>query len=76
MLRGRVVDLDVQLALTAARVSLQYRIPMADSIILATAHMHDATLWAQDEHFENIAGVQYTPKQVAGKDSRPTGSQA
>jgi predicted nucleic acid-binding protein len=62
MLRGRVVDLDAQLALSAARVSLHYRIPMADSIILATAHIHDATLWAQDEHFEHIAGVQYIAK--------------
>jgi predicted nucleic acid-binding protein len=67
MLRGRAVDFDVQLALTAARVSLHYRLPMADSIILATAHMHDATLWAQDEHFEHIDGVQYTAKQTSDK---------
>lgn len=59
MLRGRVVDLDAQLALLAARASLHERIPMADSIILATARLHDATLWTQDEHFELIAGVQY-----------------
>ncbi len=59
MMRGRIVDLDVQLALAAARVSLQHRIPMADSIILATANAHDATLWTQDEHFGHIAGVQY-----------------
>ena len=67
MFRGRVVDLDVQLALTAARVSLHYRIPMADSIILATAHMHDATLWAQDEHFEHVVGVRYIAKQTSDK---------
>lgn len=69
MLRGRVVDLDVQMALTAARISLHYRIPMADSIILATARTHDATLWAQDEHFEHIAGVQYIAKQAQGKQA-------
>lgn len=69
MLRGRVVDLDVQMALAAARVSLHYRIPMADSIILATARTHDATLWAQDEHFEHIAGVQYIAKQAQGKQA-------
>lgn len=69
MLRGRVVDLDVQMALTAARVSLHHRIPMADSIILATARTHDATLWAQDEHFEHIAGVQYIAKQAQGKQA-------
>ncbi len=67
MLRGRVMDLDVQVALTAARVSLHYRIPMADSIILATARIHDATLWTQDEHFEHIADVQYVAKNTQGK---------
>jgi toxin FitB len=64
MMRGRGVDLDVQLALTAARVSTQYRIPMADSIILATARVYGAMLWAQDEHFEHIDGVQYLAKQT------------
>lgn len=63
MMRGRVVDLDVQLALTAARVSALLRIPMADSIILATARFHGATVWAQDEHFEHIEGAQYIAKQ-------------
>jgi predicted nucleic acid-binding protein len=66
MMRGRVVNLDVQLALTAARVSTHLRIPMADSIILATARLHSATLWAQDEHFEHIEGVQYIAKQGPG----------
>jgi toxin FitB len=69
MLRGRVVDLDVQLALTAARASVLYRIPMADSIILATARIHDATLWAQDEHFEHLPGVQYIAKQTPDKQA-------
>ena len=69
MLRGRVVDLDVQLALTAARVSTQFRIPMADSIILATTRMNGATLWAQDEHFEHVADVQYIAKQPQNKQA-------
>ncbi len=63
MLRGRVREFDVPLALTAVKVSLEYRLPMADSIILATARVHDATLWTQDEHFEHIPGVRYIPKQ-------------
>jgi toxin FitB len=64
MMRGRGVDLDVRLALSAARVSTQYRMPMADSIILATACAYGATLWAQDEYFEHIEGVQYIAKQT------------
>ena len=59
MLRGRVVDLDVQLALSAARISTTLHIPMADSMIVATARAGDATIWSQDEHFEGLDGVQY-----------------
>ena len=62
MLRGRGVALDAELALTAARISTQHRLPMADSIILATARDHGATLWTQDEHFEHIEGVRYIAK--------------
>ena len=64
MMRGRGVDLDAQLALAAARVSTQYRIPMADSIILTTARVHGAILWTQDEHFEPIESVRYIAKQA------------
>ena len=35
---------------------------MADSIILATAVAHRATLWTQDADFENVKGVRYLPK--------------
>jgi predicted nucleic acid-binding protein len=59
MLRGRVVDLDAGLALSAARISAQLQMPMADSIILATARMHEATVWTQDEHFERVEGVRF-----------------
>jgi predicted nucleic acid-binding protein len=55
---GRVVELDAPLSLEAARLSL----PMADSIIYATALRHDATLWTQDAHFDGIAGVRYFRK--------------
>ena len=64
MMRGREVDLDAQLALTAARVSTQHRLPLADSIILATARVYGAILWTQDEHFEDIEGVRYIAKQA------------
>jgi predicted nucleic acid-binding protein len=59
MQHGRVVDLDTSLALSAARISLESRLPMADSVILATARAHRATLWTQDEDFEGLPGVQY-----------------
>ena len=62
MRQGRVVPLDDALALEAARLSVAHRLPMADSIILATALAHRATLWTQDADFENLAGVRYLPK--------------
>jgi toxin FitB len=62
MQQGSVVDLDARLALAAARVSLETRMPMADSIVLATARLHDATLWTQDADFESVPGVRYRPE--------------
>jgi len=62
MQRGTVVNLDATLALDAARISLQNKLPMADSIILATARAHEATVWTQDDDFKDIPGVQYRKK--------------
>ncbi len=62
MQRGNVVELDTQLAMSAATASLQEGIPMADSIILATARMHQATIWTQDVDFKGIPNVKYFSK--------------
>jgi toxin FitB len=59
MQQGTVIDLDAPLALLAARCSLEHRLPMADSVILATARSHDAILWTQDADFKGIQGVEY-----------------
>jgi predicted nucleic acid-binding protein len=62
MMQGQVSPLDVSLALSAAKLSLQLSLPLADSIILATARAFGATFWTQDEHFQNIPGVRYIAK--------------
>jgi len=62
MLKGTVVDLTVPLAIAASKLSLEKDLPMADSIILATAKAYDAILWTQDSDFRNMAGVKYFPK--------------
>jgi len=62
MLQGNVVELDADLALSAAKLSLELQLPMADSVILATARRYNAQLWTQDAHFEGIEGVQYCKK--------------
>jgi len=59
MEQGRVVDLDRATAVEAARLSLAHKLPMADSIMLATAQREDATLWTQDSDFKDIEGVRY-----------------
>lgn len=60
---GQLIDLDCALALEAAR----HPLPLADSIIYATAMRHEATLWTQDEHFKDLPNVRYLPR-------RPTAS--
>lgn len=62
MQQGTIVELSAPVALSAARISLNEKIPMADSIILATARVYGATLWSQDSDFENIAEVRYIAK--------------
>jgi len=57
-----VVDLDRSIAIQAAQISLETKLAMADSIILATARKYDATLWTQDEHFKDLEGVHYIEK--------------
>jgi predicted nucleic acid-binding protein len=62
MQQGSVIDLNIHLALEAARTSSSLGIPMADSIILATARSLDATLWTQDADFAAVEGVRYVEK--------------
>lgn len=62
MEQGKVVELDPTLALSAAKISLDLKIPMADSIILATTRSYEATLWTQDVDFKGLAGVEYIEK--------------
>jgi predicted nucleic acid-binding protein len=63
MQQGVVVDLDFALALEAAKLSVDLGLPMADSVMLATARAHNATLWTQDADFEQVEGVEYVEKQ-------------
>ena len=53
----RLIDLDLELCLLAARTSLEAQLAMADAIIYATAHRHRAKLVTSDAHFSNLPGV-------------------
>lgn len=63
MLQGRVADVSATMALDAARISLNEGLPMADSVILATARSEGAVLWTQDAHFAGLPDVEYREKQ-------------
>ena len=55
---GKVVPVDAALALDAAR----YPMPLADSLIYATAQRLGATVWTKDEDFKDLPGVKYFAK--------------
>jgi predicted nucleic acid-binding protein len=65
MQQGTVVELDARIALSAARISVDLKLPMADSVMLATARAFGATLWTQDEHFEGLPDVRYRPARAS-----------
>ncbi len=58
----RVVSLDENIAMIAAKISYEQRIPMADSVIYATARTFNATVWTQDEDFKELPNVKYIRK--------------
>ena len=62
MQQGEVVSIDAGIAIEAADLSVQRKIPMADSLIYITAQKRSATLWTQDEDFEGLPNVRYFPK--------------
>ena len=62
MQQGIVIDLDTSIALSAARLGLEHKLPLADSIILATARANNAIIWTQDADFKDLEGIKYIDK--------------
>lgn len=62
MQQGDVVELDTAIATRAAKLGLTHKLPLADSVMLATAQAFGATLWTQDADFDGLQGVQYRAK--------------
>lgn len=67
MQQGAVVDLDPALALSAARLGAAHRLPLADSIVYATARRLGGVVWTQDADFDGLPGVRYVARPVAGR---------
>ncbi len=61
MQRGTVVEVNAKLAIEAAVLGVKHHLPLADSLILATARAHSATIWTQDADFRSISNVKYFP---------------
>ena len=66
MRQGRIVPLDDTLALRAAKIGHELKLALADSVIVATARAHSATIWTQDADFKSLEGVRFHPKSKGG----------
>ena len=62
MQRGNIVNLNSMLAVKSAKLRAQFKLPLADSIILATAKEYNATIWTQDDHFRKFKQVKFIEK--------------
>ena len=60
--KGRIAALTAPISIAAAKISIKYKLPMADSIIYATAQRFDARVWTQDIDFKDLPNVSYIPK--------------
>ncbi|MBW2318669.1 MAG: type II toxin-antitoxin system VapC family toxin [Deltaproteobacteria bacterium] len=66
MRQGRVIDLTEDIALSASLISIKHKLPMADSMIYATAKAREAVVWTQDEDFHNLPGVNFKAARTKG----------
>jgi len=62
MKQGKVIDLTEELSFSAAKISINYKLPMADSIIYATNMKYNCILWTRDQHFSGLYSVNYFEK--------------
>ncbi|HNE25954.1 MAG TPA: type II toxin-antitoxin system VapC family toxin [Pseudomonadales bacterium] len=62
MKQGRVVELDSELAVDAGHFGVVHKLPLADSIIFATAQKFNATIWTQDSDFKGLPRVKFYAK--------------
>jgi predicted nucleic acid-binding protein len=59
MRQGKVIDLTDDIAIFGAKIGYEKGLPLADSVILATAYRHNSVLWTQDSDFKGLESVQY-----------------
>jgi len=59
MQQAKVVNITSSIAIMAAKLSCELKIPMADSLIYSTARIHDVVVWTQDADFKDLEEVKY-----------------
>lgn len=69
MQQGRVVDFDATLALVAAKIAIDHKLPLADSLVYATAITVDGVVWTQDDDFDGLPDVKFFPKKKRPQDA-------
>ena len=62
MIQSQVIEVDISIALSAAKLSTDLKIPVADSIIYATARAYNAAVWTQDYDFADLPDVKFIKK--------------
>ena len=62
MQQAKVIDLDANLALIAGKAAIDHNLPLADSMVYATAMLVEGVVWTQDDDFEDLPDVRYYPK--------------
>lgn len=62
MSRGLIANVTSEIAIEAARISVENKLAMADSMILTIARTHNAILWTQDTDFRGLEGVELVEK--------------
>ena len=58
-----IIPLDSDLACSAADISLDCRLSMADAIVYATARKYDLPLYTSDADFKNLPNIEYIPSE-------------
>ncbi len=62
MQQGQIADLNVDIAVSAAKISYEMKLPLADAAIVATTRLHKATIWTHDRDLQNVEGVKFVKK--------------
>jgi len=62
MQQAKVIDLDANLALIAGKAAIDHNLPLADSMVYATAMLVEGVVWTQDDDLEDLPDVRYYPK--------------